>query len=120
VTDYYILYKMRKKCAVSECNTCSFNSEERFFKFPKNYANRPKWIRVVNRPGWAPSKYSVICSKHFNNADTAQIHLFKFAVPILRSSPECQSVLAGNNYCILFYLVIYVKTFQSFLEAITF
>ena len=60
---------------------------------------------VVNRPGWAPSKYSVICSKHFNNADTAQIHLFKFAVPILRSSPEYQSVLAGNNFILHFYFI---------------
>lgn len=41
-----------------------------FHRFPKDLDLRRKRISAVDRgPLWAPSKYSIVCSKHFRARD---------------------------------------------------
>ena len=60
---------MVNKCVVFGCNSGYLTSKETVssFQFPLDKPNLlQKWIQFVNRDKWTPTKYSVICSKHFD------------------------------------------------------
>ncbi|RVE41779.1 hypothetical protein evm_013578 [Chilo suppressalis] len=38
-------------------------------QFPSNDNLKQQWISKLNRPDWTPTKYTKICSCHFNDAD---------------------------------------------------
>ncbi|KAH9638413.1 hypothetical protein HF086_007720 [Spodoptera exigua] len=38
-------------------------------RFPSEDNLRQQWIRKINRQDWSPTKYTKICSCHFNNED---------------------------------------------------
>ncbi|RVE55172.1 hypothetical protein evm_000070 [Chilo suppressalis] len=40
-----------------------------FHLFPSNDNLKQQWISKLNRPDWTPTKYTKICSCHFNDAD---------------------------------------------------
>ncbi|KAF9420141.1 hypothetical protein HW555_003554, partial [Spodoptera exigua] len=55
-------------CVVPGCLSTK-NKKSRdcsFHQFPIDLVIREKWIRMLNRPNYTPSKYSTICSKHFD------------------------------------------------------
>jgi hypothetical protein len=35
------------------------------FTFPKDENLKTQWLRNIPRKAWSPSKYSVVCAKHF-------------------------------------------------------
>lgn len=37
--------------------------------FPKNENLKAQWLRNIPREAWSPSKYSVVCAKHFVEND---------------------------------------------------
>lgn len=39
------------------------------FRFPSDDNLKQQWITKINRQGWTPTKYTKICSCHFNDAD---------------------------------------------------
>ena len=44
-----------------------------FFSYPQDEETRALWTQFANSwmtvPGWAPNRYSFICSDHFQNED---------------------------------------------------
>lgn len=59
------------------------------FRFPSDDNLKQQWITKMNRQGWTPTKYTKICSCHFNDADfivTKKGHkkLKKGTLPILK------------------------------------
>ena len=58
---------MGYKCAVVGCRTGYEGGEKQStFFFPTDLNLKEKWIKFVNRKEWSPTKYSVICAKHFD------------------------------------------------------
>ncbi|XP_050508917.1 THAP domain-containing protein 2-like [Diabrotica virgifera virgifera] len=58
-------------CAKRSCNHRAGVDKKKtsgitFHRFPKDPEHRKKWITFVNRGAWVPTKYSVLCSKHFS------------------------------------------------------
>ena len=47
------------------CCTNGAGSGRVFHAFPKDQIIRQKWIILVNRVGWQPTKWSKLCSDHF-------------------------------------------------------
>ena len=59
---------MVNKCVVADCASGYTTSEKNAsFLFPEDNDFRSKWIYFVNRKDWQPTKYSVICMKHFDS-----------------------------------------------------
>ncbi|KAI5716664.1 hypothetical protein M8J76_010347 [Diaphorina citri] len=58
---------------------CAYGCEQRaepgvsFFTFPKDEKRRKQWVVATRRKGFEPSKYSVLCQKHFLPTDFHQI-----------------------------------------------
>ena len=53
-------------CAAYGCGRCSIrDSELSFFSFPKETVVLKQWIKKCGRAGWNPTKYSALCSVHF-------------------------------------------------------
>ena len=53
-------------CSAYGCNTCSYRCGElSFFSFPKETVVLKQWIKKCGRTGWNPTKYSTLCSVHF-------------------------------------------------------
>ncbi|XP_072379742.1 uncharacterized protein [Diabrotica undecimpunctata] len=84
-------------CAKRSCNTRSNTHKKSsgisFHRFPKDPERRDIWIKFVNRGKWKPNKYSVLCSKHFLEADMdrtslSSIRLRDSAVPITFITPQ--------------------------------
>ena len=61
---------MPNKCCAFSCSTNydSIKSDAKVsvFEFPKDDETLPIWIKFVNRVDWKPTKYSVLCEKHFD------------------------------------------------------
>ena len=58
---------MGYKCSVVGCRTGYAGGEKQStFFFPKDLYLKDKWEMFVNRKDWNPSKYSIICAKHFD------------------------------------------------------
>ena len=60
-----------------------------FFRFSSDEDLRKKWISKINRTDWNPTKYTKICSCHFNNEDFTLTkkglkRLCKGVIPTLR------------------------------------
>ncbi|CAG4947723.1 unnamed protein product [Parnassius apollo] len=76
-------------CAVSNCDVTRRNNPNNytFHRLPSRPALRDKWIRIINRPNWTPSKNSTVCSEHFDEKcfiqRTRQRVLLKDSVPTL-------------------------------------
>ena len=59
---------MVNKCVVANCTSGYITGEKNpSFLFPEDNNLRRKWIYFVNRKDWQPTKYSVICIKHFES-----------------------------------------------------
>ena len=62
-------------CCVFGCNNRSEQCQDKnisFHKFPSKQKSREQyneWIKRINREDFVPSKYSHICSVHFNEED---------------------------------------------------
>ena len=54
---------MTRKCCVSAC----IQDAKHLFKLPEILTR--SWLKVINRPGWTPSRNSTICSQHFSPND---------------------------------------------------
>ncbi|CAH1286851.1 unnamed protein product [Chrysodeixis includens] len=62
------------KCCVLSCKNYSDRRYEAmdditFHLFPSEDNLRQQWITKINRQDWSPTKYSKICSCHFNDED---------------------------------------------------
>ncbi|RVE49117.1 hypothetical protein evm_006238 [Chilo suppressalis] len=62
------------KCCVLLCQSYSDRRSDNmdgitFHVFPSNDNLKQQWISKLNRPDWTPTKYTKICSCHFNDAD---------------------------------------------------
>ena len=56
-------------CVAFNCNNRSVRKPGvSFFSFPKENDLRRKWIVKVKRQDWSPTKYSKLCSDHFDNS----------------------------------------------------
>ena len=60
---YNFRLKMTRKCCVSACT----KDAKHLFKLPEILTT--SWLKVINRPGWTPSRNSRICSQHFSPND---------------------------------------------------
>ena len=59
---------MVNKYVVANCTSGYITGEKNpSFLFPEDNDLRSKWIYFVNRKDWQPTKYSVICIKHFES-----------------------------------------------------
>ncbi|XP_072391359.1 THAP domain-containing protein 1 A-like [Diabrotica undecimpunctata] len=58
----------QRSCS-SRSNIDKKSSGISFHRFPKDPERRDIWIKFVNRGKWKPTKYSVLCSKHFLEKD---------------------------------------------------
>ena len=58
---------MTRKCCVVGCKSNYDSTNEKFptFAFPKNIDLCNLWLKAIGRENFNPTKYSVVCSKHF-------------------------------------------------------
>ena len=59
-------------CAVPGCSTGYNGTVEpgvSLHSFPSDEEGRRKWVRLIHREGFTPSKYSKVCSLHFHSSD---------------------------------------------------
>ncbi|XP_076282066.1 uncharacterized protein LOC143209798 [Lasioglossum baleicum] len=59
---------MPDKCCVPKCNSNYATCGAKYtpvFRFPQDENLKRKWIQNINREDWVPSKWSVVCAKHF-------------------------------------------------------
>ena len=55
-------------CRSGYFSSASAEEKVSFFTFPLEKPDLlSKWIKFVNRSNWTPTKYSVICIKHFED-----------------------------------------------------
>ncbi|XP_015244622.1 PREDICTED: THAP domain-containing protein 1 A-like [Cyprinodon variegatus] len=82
-------------CVAFGCNNKQFSGcGKTFHRFPHSDAARmEQWVQNVRRKKWQPSKKSVLCSEHFEEAcfdRTGQtVRLRESAVPTLFNFPKC-------------------------------
>ncbi|KAM7371908.1 hypothetical protein PAMP_009109 [Pampus punctatissimus] len=81
----------RYKCAYN-CET-SNDSDVKFFKFPLyNHRKLKKWLINMKWKDWTPSRFSVLCSSHFEEQYIDRtgkcVTLREDAVPTIFSSPD--------------------------------
>ncbi|CAH0731426.1 unnamed protein product, partial [Brenthis ino] len=63
------------KCCVIGCKSYTDDrnnvdgNKVSFHSFPSDVILRNQWVHSINREGWTPSKYSKICSLHFDKED---------------------------------------------------
>ena len=74
-------------------------------RFPADKARRLQWLSNISQGGWEPSKYSLVCSKHFKPDDYEPVAQFRYnrslkssAVPSLYlNRPENAQPLAKKR-----------------------
>ena len=81
---------MVQSCSAFACqNRFEKGSGKSFHQFPLDKPELlKKWLHAVRRTDWKPSKYSVICSDHFTQADYGDKRLLKNAVPSVFNFPD--------------------------------
>ncbi|XP_048486906.1 uncharacterized protein LOC105381158 isoform X7 [Plutella xylostella] len=63
------------KCCIDGCKSYSDDrrfvdgSKISFHAFPNDTGLKQQWIQLINKAGWSPTKYSKVCSLHFNAED---------------------------------------------------
>ena len=92
---------MTRKCCVSACT----KDAKHLFKLPEILTT--SWLKVINRPGWTPSRNSRICSQHFSPNNIVNYRfLRRGAEPLLHKhifkernimNRMCSSVLLSLN-----------------------
>jgi len=78
-------------CAAYGCkNSHIKNGELSFYHFPLNKPEVNQWIRNCGRVGWQPSKFSVLCSAHFEESCLKDdlYHRLMGQDPALRRRPK--------------------------------
>jgi len=55
------------RCSAKGCSSSSDNGKHRWLSFPTDSCLRNRWIEAVGKDNWQPTKYSVLCGKHFSN-----------------------------------------------------
>ncbi|XP_047101298.1 uncharacterized protein LOC124720074 [Schistocerca piceifrons] len=61
---------MVNKCCVPRCSgNYNWNNKVHTFKFPRDDDMRRKWLSAIKRDGFIPTKYSVVCHRHFTESD---------------------------------------------------
>ncbi|XP_067013647.2 gelsolin-related protein of 125 kDa isoform X2 [Anabrus simplex] len=73
---------MPQQCCVYKCNSIRVKGTfmQSFHRFPdreKSPTRFKLWERKINRQGFKPTKYSVVCSKHFDMDDFEETSLLK-------------------------------------------
>ncbi|KAH1021992.1 hypothetical protein HUJ04_011468 [Dendroctonus ponderosae] len=60
------LKTMLDRCCVPGCKS-NYTGEEytTVFHFPRDDQRKQQWLRNIHRENFIPSKFSVVCSKHF-------------------------------------------------------
>lgn len=81
----------RYKCCADNCDSSS-ESDIKFFKFPLyNPRKLKRWLQSMRREDWAPSRFSVLCIRHFEEQHLDRtgktITLREEAVPTVFTSP---------------------------------
>ncbi|XP_038215508.1 THAP domain-containing protein 1-like [Zerene cesonia] len=69
-------------CAIVNCKNSSKrvgreNGDVSFHRFPKDLNTKVKWIEATGNKNWLPSKFSTICSIHFNEDDFVDTKKFR-------------------------------------------
>ncbi|XP_025409381.1 THAP domain-containing protein 1-like [Sipha flava] len=62
---------MPYKCCVDGCRSKDgvVGSTTKLFRFPIDEIRRQKWVDSIQRDNFIPTKYSRLCSLHFNNSE---------------------------------------------------
>ncbi|XP_018575798.1 THAP domain-containing protein 1-like [Anoplophora glabripennis] len=94
------------KCIVGHCiNRSGHVGKERpkisFFRFPKDVNMKRRWVKAIKKQDWIPSKFSSICSNHFEEKfltfyNNGVRKLAKNAVPTL-DLPEITCSTKGTQ-----------------------
>ncbi|CAH2011665.1 unnamed protein product [Acanthoscelides obtectus] len=72
---------MPKRCCVPGCKG-NYEAELRstpyrsVFRFPKNEELKSKWLASIPRKDWSPSKDSVVCDAHFQQAEIVRTETY--------------------------------------------
>ncbi|CAH1980476.1 unnamed protein product [Acanthoscelides obtectus] len=72
---------MPKRCCVPGCKG-NYEAELRstpyrsVFRFPKNGEFKSKWLASIPRKDWSPSKDSVVCDAHFQQAEIVRTETY--------------------------------------------
>lgn len=74
---------MPDKCCVPGCSSNyasdKTNNYIQVFRFPKDPELKKQWIKNIPRDEWQPSKWSVVCIKHFNETMVSKTERYKDA-----------------------------------------
>ena len=82
-------------CAAFGCsNNSSKGTKVSFFKFPRDKKIKDIWVQKVKRKGWTLSKYSRLCSDHFE--DNCYIQSPKFMTSLGLDSMPAKLYLKGD------------------------
>jgi hypothetical protein len=66
---------MPSKCCVPNCSS-NYNSTNTYvtvFSFPKDEEMKKRWIKCIHRESFIPTKYSVVCIKHFAESSIIRV-----------------------------------------------
>ena len=93
---------MVQSCSAFACqNRFEKGSGKSFHQFPLDKPELlKKWLHAVRRTDWKPSKYSVICSDHFTQADYGDKRLLKNAVPSVFNFPDKMQKQKSTRRCL--------------------
>ncbi|XP_030046207.1 uncharacterized protein LOC115460579 [Microcaecilia unicolor] len=56
-------------CAASGCKERRYHDRITFHRFPSDPVLRQRWLTEIRRENFVPSKFTVLCSKHFREED---------------------------------------------------
>jgi hypothetical protein len=71
----FLSLNMPSKCCVPNCSS-NYNSTNTYltvFSFPKDEEMKKRWIKCIHRESFNPTKYSVVCIKHFAESSIIRV-----------------------------------------------
>lgn len=91
---------MPAKCSVPSCTSNYASSKNEgyitVFKFPQEVELRLKWIKSIHRKNWIPTNNSVVCIKHFYEADVLFTESYIDKEGVSRTFPRKRPILKEN------------------------
>ncbi|XP_055863254.1 peroxynitrite isomerase THAP4-like [Biomphalaria glabrata] len=79
-------------CSAFGCRNSGLTPGIHFFHFPKDDTLRKQWIIKMRRENFTPSKFSVLCSEHFEESDLEPKCRPSFLRSLLMSEERIKSV----------------------------